>query len=43
MRFGGTRPITVVRGQNLTHPYMVLLQIAGRQDGGTADTSSILD
>jgi prepilin-type N-terminal cleavage/methylation domain-containing protein len=39
----GSAPITVVRGQNLTHPYMVLLQIAGVRDGLVMDTSALLD
>jgi prepilin-type processing-associated H-X9-DG protein len=42
LKFGG-KPTTVVRGQNLTHPYMVLLQIAGMRDGLSVETTSVLD
>jgi prepilin-type N-terminal cleavage/methylation domain-containing protein len=42
LKFGG-KPTTVVRGQNLTHPYMVLLQVAGCRDGLSTDTSAVLD
>jgi prepilin-type N-terminal cleavage/methylation domain-containing protein/prepilin-type processing-associated H-X9-DG protein len=43
VRFGNTRPITIVAGQNLTNDYMVLMQMAGRNDHLNQDTSSLLE
>jgi prepilin-type N-terminal cleavage/methylation domain-containing protein/prepilin-type processing-associated H-X9-DG protein len=41
IKFGNTKPITVVAGQNLNNDYMLLLQLAGRKDGLTRDTSNL--
>jgi prepilin-type processing-associated H-X9-DG protein len=43
LRFGNTKPITVVAGQNLTNDYMLLLQLAGRKDGLSQDVSSLVE
>jgi prepilin-type processing-associated H-X9-DG protein len=43
LRFGNTKPITVVAGQNLTNDYMLLLQLAGRNDGLNLDDSRLIE
>jgi prepilin-type processing-associated H-X9-DG protein len=43
VKFKGTRPITVVAGQNLTNGYMLLAQLAGRKDGYNMDTSLLTE
>jgi hypothetical protein len=43
IRYGNTKPITIVANQNLNNDYMVLLQLAGRKDGLLADASGIMD
>jgi prepilin-type N-terminal cleavage/methylation domain-containing protein/prepilin-type processing-associated H-X9-DG protein len=41
LKYADTKPITVIANTNLNNDYMLLLQIAGRKDGLTMDTSSL--
>jgi prepilin-type N-terminal cleavage/methylation domain-containing protein/prepilin-type processing-associated H-X9-DG protein len=43
LRTDGTKPITIVANQNLTNGYMLLMQMAGKNDGFNFDTSIITE
>lgn len=43
LRTDGTKPITIVANQNLTNGYMLLLQMAGKNDGLNYDTSILTE